>query len=143
MWQRLQTLLLGIATALTGAMLFCRFATIIGPEGSETTIGYHEKVPYLVMLIMMSTAQVIATASFKSLFLQARVSVIAGLLAVGFQIWLATDVLRNLDTMTFSITVLFPMVAAFLDFVAARQSMIDAMTVQAVRSARRARRRHL
>ena len=124
-------------------MLFCRFATIIGPEGTETTIGYHEKVPYLVMLIMMSTAQIIATASFKSLFLQARVSVIAGLLAVGFQIWLATDILRNLDTMTFSITVLFPMAAAFLDFVAARQSMIDAMTVQAVRSARKARRRHL
>ena len=143
MWQRLQTLLLSIATALTGAMLFCRFATIIGPEGTETTIGYHEKVPYLVMLIMMSTAQIIATASFKSLFLQARVSVIAGLLAVCFQIWLTTDILRNLDTMTFSITVLFPMAAAFLDFVAARQSMIDAMTVQAVRSARKARRRHL
>ena len=133
MWQRIQTLFLGIATALTGAMLFSRFATIIGPDGAEVAIGYHEKTAYLIMLIMMTTAQIAATASFKALFLQARVSIIAGLLSLGFQIWLAVDMVSNFSSMTFSMTALFPLAAAFLDFIAARQSMVDEMTIQAVR----------
>ena len=141
MWQRIQTLFLMIATGLVGSMLFCRFATIIGPDGSEAIISYHEKMPYLTMLIMMTTAQVAATASFKSLFLQARVCVIAGLLAIGFQIWLAIDFITNKEFMVFSITALFPMAAAFLDFISAKRSMVDEMTVQAVKSARKVRKR--
>ena len=141
MWQRIQTLFLMIATGLVGSMLFCRFATIIGPDGSQAIISYHEKMPYLTMLIMMTTAQVAATASFKSLFLQARVCVIAGLLAIGFQIWLAIDFIANRESMIFSITVLFPMAAAFLDFISAKRSMVDEMTVQAVKSARKARKK--
>ena len=141
MWQRIQTLFLMIATGLVGSMRFCRFATIIGPDGSEAIISYHEKMPYLTMLIMMTTAQVAATASFKSLFLQARVCVIAGLLAIGFQIWLAIDFITNKEFMVFSITALFPMAAAFLDFISAKRSMVDEMTVQAVKSARKVRKR--
>lgn len=141
MWQRIQTLFLMIATGLVGSMLFCRFATIIGPDGSQAIISYHEKMPYLTMLIMMTTAQVAATASFKSLFLQARVCVIAGLLAIGFQIWLAIDFIANRESMIFSITALFPMAAAFLDFISAKRSMVDEMTVQAVKSARKARKK--
>jgi hypothetical protein len=41
--------------------------------------------------------------------------------------------------MTFSISVLFPLVAAFLDFVSAKKSMVDEMTVQAVRGIRKNR----
>ena len=33
MWQRIQTLYFGIATALIFSMFFCIFATIIGPDG--------------------------------------------------------------------------------------------------------------
>jgi hypothetical protein len=40
--------------------------------------------------------------------------------------------------MTFSFTALFPLAAAFLDFMAAKKSMVDEMTVQAVKSARKA-----
>ena len=139
MWQRIQTLYLGIATALIFSMFFCTFATIIGPQGEELTIGYHEKLPYLTMLIMLFTAHVAATASFKAFFLQARVSVIAGLLAIGFQIWLAIDFFLNRNLMTFSITALFPLAAAFLDFMAAKRSMVDELTVQTVKTARKSR----
>ena len=141
MWQRIQTLYLGISTALMFSMFFCTFATIIGPEGEELTIGYHEKLPYLTMLIMLFTAHVAATASFKAFFLQARVSMIAALMAVGFQIWLAVDFIRFHDQMTFSFTALFPLAAAILDFMAAKRSMVDEMTVTAVRSVRSSRRR--
>ena len=139
MWQRIQTLYLGIATALMFSLFFFTFATIAGPAGEELTIGYHEKIPYLAMLIMLFTAHVAATASFKAFFLQARVSVIAALMAVGFQIWLAIDIFINRGEMSFSITALFPLAAAFLDIISAKKSMVDEMTVQAVKSARKAR----
>ena len=141
MWQRIQTLYLGVATALIFSMFFCIFATIIGPDGTEITIAYREKLPYLVLMVMMITAHIAATASFKTFFLQARVSIIAGLLAFGFQIWLGIDMLRNLNDMTFSLTALFPLVAGALDFMTAKRSMVDEMTVAAVKSARKARKR--
>ena len=141
MWQRIQTLYLGVATALMFSMFFCIFATIIGPDGAEVTIAYREKLPYLVLMIMLITSHIAATASFKTFFLQARVSIIAGLLALGFQTWIGIDILRNMDEMSFSFTALFPLAAAALDFMAAKRSMVDEMTVQAVKSARRIRKR--
>lgn len=141
MWQRIQTLYLGIATALIFSMFFSTFATIIGPEGEELRIGYHEKIPYLTMLIMLFTAHVAATASFKAFFLQARVSMIAGLMSLGFMIWLAIDIFRFNDGMSFSFTAIFPLAAAALDFMAAKRSLVDQMTVSAVRSVKSSRRR--
>ena len=141
MWQRIQTLYLGIATALIFSMFFCIFATIIGPDGAEITIAYREKMPYLVLLIMLITAHIAATASYRTFFLQARVSIIAGLLAFGFQTWIGIDILRNIDDMSFSFTALFPLAAGVLDFMAAKRSMVDEMTVMAVKSAKKARKR--
>ena len=141
MWQRIQTLYIGIATALIFSMFFCIFATIIGPDGAEITIAYREKMPYLVLLIMLITAHIAATASYKTFFLQARVSIIAGLLAFGFQTWIGIDILRNMDDMSFSFTALFPLAAGVLDFMAAKRSMVDEMTVMAVKSAKKARKR--
>ena len=133
-WQRIQTLYLGTATALIIAMFFCRFATIIGPDGAEEFIRYYEKMPFLVLLIMLTSAHVAAIGCYKAFFLQARVSMIAGLLAIGFQIWLAIDFFRYMGQMTFSVTMLFPLAAAFLDFIAARASLVDEMTVQSIKA---------
>ena len=141
MWQRIQTLYLGVATALIFSMFFCIFATIVGPDGAEVTIRYSEKMPYLVLMIMLITAHIAACASFKTFFLQARVSAIAGLLAIGFQIWIGIDFFMNRNVMSFSVTALFPLVAAFLDFLAAKKSMVDEMTLMAVKSARKTKKR--
>ena len=84
MWTRIQILYISIATILVGAMFFCDFATIIGPEGSEVTIAYREKIPFLILNIMALTAQISALASTKIRFLQMRVCIIAALLLLGF-----------------------------------------------------------
>ena len=123
------------------SMFFCTFATIIGPDGAEITIGYHEKLPYLTMLIMLTSAHVAATGCFKSWILQARVSIIAALMAPGFQIWLGVDFLRFRSEMVFSFTMLFPMAAAILDIMAARRSMVDQLTITAVKSTRKSRKK--
>ncbi len=141
MWQRLQTLYLGIATALVFSMFFCTFATIVGPNGAEITIGYSEKRQYLMLMIMMFIAHIAATASFKAFFLQARVAVIAALLSIGFQIWLGVDIFMNRHDMSFSLTAIFPLAAAILDVMAAKRSMVDEMTITAVRSAKKIRKR--
>ena len=141
MWKRIQTLYLGISTALILSMFFCKFATIIGPAGEELSIGYHEKLPYLVMLIMLFTAHVAATASFKAPFLQARVAMIAALMSMGFQIWLTVDIIRFVNEMTFHITALFPLAAAILNFMAAKRALVEEMTITAVKSIKSARRK--
>ena len=141
MWKRIQTLYLGISTALILSMFFCKFATIIGPAGEELSIGYHEKLPYLVMLIMLFTAHVAAAASFKAPFLQARVAMIAALMSMGFQIWLTVDIIRFFNEMTFPITALFPLAAAILNFMAAKRALVEEMTITAVKSMKSARRK--
>ena len=139
MWQRIQTLFLGISTAIIFSMFFCTFATIAGPEGTEVTIRYSEKLPYLTLLIMLITSHIAAVASYRTFFLQARVSTIAALLALGFQIWLAVDIIVNRNDMSFSFTALFPLIASFLDFATAKKSMVDEMTIQAVKGVRKSR----
>ena len=141
MWQRIQTLYIGIATALTIAMFFSRMATILGPEGTGLDIRYYEKIPYLVMLIMLLTAGICAIFSYKSRSLQARVCILSALMFLGFQIWLGIDFLRFRHDMVFSITLLFPLVSAALNIIAARSNLVDEMTLQAVKSAKKARRR--
>ena len=141
MWKRIQTIYLGVSTALIISMFFLNFATIIGPAGEELSIAYREKLPYLAMLIMLVTAHVAATASFKVPFLQARVAMIATLMSLGFQIWLGVDILRYMNDMTFHITALFPLAAAGLDFMAAKRALVEEMTIKAFKSLRSKRRK--
>ena len=141
MWQRIQTLYIGIATALTAAMFFCRMATILGPEGNDIDIRYYEKLPYLMMLIMLLTAGVCAVFTYKSRLLQARVCILTALMLIGFQIWLGIDFIRYHNDMVFSITLLFPIVSAILNAIAARGNLVDEMTLQAVKSAKKARKK--
>ena len=141
MWQRIQTLYLGIATGLVAAMFFCNFADIIGPEGEVLSIRYYEKTPYLILMIMILAAQICSVFSFKAWFLQARVSMISALLLVGFQIWLGIDFLSMHNEMIFNISGVFPIAATILDVLAARAAMIDELTMAAVKTTRKARKK--
>lgn len=133
MWQRIQTLYLGIATALVGSMFFCNIATIIGPEGTELGIRYYEKTPYLLLLISLITAQGCALATYKIRLLQMRVCILSALILIGFQIWLGADFLIHRKEMIFSVSIVFPIAAAILDILAAKNIMLDESMVIANR----------
>jgi len=137
MWKSIQTLYLGISTVLMAVLFFCNFATIVGPDGTELSIRYYEKTPYLVLMIMTLTAHVCAVFSYKLKFLQARVCIITALLALGMQTWFFMDFIKFRHDMVFSITMTFPIVMTILDVMAARNSIVDEMTVSAVRSVRK------
>lgn len=131
MWKRIQTLYLAISTGLIISLFFCRFATDPGSVGEDAIIRYYEKTSYLLMLIMLLTANIFAVSTFKTPMLQARVSIIAALALLGFQIWLGVDFFIYRSLMTFSVTMLFPLSASFLNFLAGRSAMIDGFTIQA------------
>lgn len=139
MWRRIQTLYTGLATALTAAMFFSPMARIIAPGGEELQIMYYEKLPYLVMLIMLLSAGIFSIFTFRNWFLQARVCVLSALMLIGFQIWLGVDFFRFRNDMVFSFTLIFPIISAILDALAARSALVDAMTIQAVRQTRKVR----
>ena len=131
MFKRIQNLYLIISTALIAAMFFCKMGTIIGETGDDAIIRYYEKIPYLLMNIMLLTANIFALFNFKNPVLQARVSVIGALLMIGFQLWLGIDFLRYKEYMVFSVTMLFPLAEAFLNFISAHSAMVDGVTAQA------------
>lgn len=137
MWQRIQTLYIAIATGLVASLFFCNIASIIGPSGEEIGIRYYEKSSFLVLMIMMLTAHVCALFCYKSWALQARVCILAGLLTLGFQIWLGIDFFRFRHEMVFNITGVFPIVCTILDIMAARSALIDQFTISAISSTRR------
>lgn len=139
MWKKTQTYLIGIATLLTIVMFFCKFATIIGPGGEELKIMYYEKLPYIVMLIMLLTAGICAVFCHKFPLLQARVCMLSALMMIGFQIWLGVDFFRYHNDMVFSPTLIFPLTGSILNVMAARKALIDGMTLQAVSSLKKKR----
>ncbi len=146
MWQRIQTLYLAIATVLIGSLFFSRFATVFG-EG-EGVILYREYTPYLLFTIMTFIAHVMCLALFKARMIQMRLCIISAIVLVAFQIWIGVDyffppegVIK--DSMVYSFTAVFPVIAAILDILAARNIFLDEAMVQAasrIRGARRKRR---
>ena len=65
MWQRIQTLYLAIATALLASMFFCKFATIVGPQGNDLEIMYWEKIPYVTLLAISTIGNIFSLFAFK------------------------------------------------------------------------------
>ncbi len=141
MWQRIQTLYLAVATALLTSMFFCKFATILGPDGVEISIKYVEKVPYLVLLAVALAGNVFSLFAFKIRIPQMRVATVAALILLAFQVWIIVDVVRGWNEMVFSVTTLFPLVAMVLDILAARNIMLDEAMVQSASRLRASKRR--
>ena len=130
MWQRIQTLYLAIATALLASMFFCKFATIVGPQGNDLEIMYWEKIPYVTLLAISTIGNIFSLFAFKIRMPQMRVATGAAILLLAFQCWFVVDLARNWNEMSFSVTALFPLIAAILDIMAARSILLDEAMVQ-------------
>lgn len=149
MWQRVQTLYLAIATILIIAMLAGNVGTIIGDQGTEN-VKYYEKTSYLIFLIMTLMANVIALFSFKARMLQMRIAMLSAILLVFFQIWLGVGFARfqlgigmeeTGARMIFSFTAIFPVIAAILNMLAARNIALDEAMVQSAYRLRKSKHR--
>ena len=137
MLKKLTTYLTFVSALLIGAMFFLHFATIIGPDNEHEKIMYYEKIPYLVMLIMLLSGSLFSILTYKIPFLQARVCMLTGLMLTGFQIWLGIDFFIWRNELVFSVTMLFPLAAAALEIIAARRAVVDGLIIQAVKQSRK------
>ena len=141
MWQRVQTLYLMIASALVVALFFSVKAFVFGPDGTHAQeFRYIAYTPYLILLIVVALLQVIALTTFKVRVLQMRTAVLAALILVALQGWLAVDFFTADDALVFRWTAVFPLVAALLDIWAARAIFRDQLLVESLSSLRKRRR---
>ncbi len=141
MWQRVQTLYLMIASALVAALFFSVKAFVFGPDGTHAQeFRYIAYTPYLILLIVVALLQVIALTTFKVRVLQMRTAVLAALILVALQGWLAVDFFTADKTLVFRWTAVFPLVAALLDVWAARAIFRDQLLVESLSSLRKRRR---
>lgn len=125
MWQRIQTLYLVLGLALLAIMFF-----------------HVENTWWLILLGVATFMQVVALIAYKHRIFQMRTAVIAGLMLVGLQIWMAVVYFGTEDKSVYNITTVFPIVAAILDFLAARNILSDEILVQSSSRLRSNRKKH-
>lgn len=143
MWQRIQTLFLAVALALTVALFFCNVSTILGADGVEAHVRYTEKLIYLILTIVSVLLLLSCLASYKIRLLQMRITIFTALILLGFQGVLVYDYFMNRADMVFSLTAVFPLVASILCFMASRKIFQDEIMVRAssrLRDSRKKRR---
>ena len=133
MWQRIQTLYLAVATGLVVALFFCVKSFSLGPGGAHVDeVKYIGFFPYLTLLILVTLLHLIALGSFKFRVLQMRTAVLAGILLLALQGWIAFDYFVAEDGVLFRWTAVFPIIAAILDFMAARCIFRDQLLIESI-----------
>ena len=124
MWQRIQTLYLLIASGLLVAMYFQPYGT-----------------GFIILFSIALAAQLLAIVALKSRTLQMRLSNLAALLLLGLQIWMAVSYFTAAPRPSLSFTAIFPIVAAILDFLAARAILRDELLVRSASRLRASKRK--
>ncbi|MBR0174189.1 MAG: DUF4293 family protein [Bacteroidales bacterium] len=124
MWQRIQTLYLLIASGLLVAMYFQPYGT-----------------GFIILFSIALAAQLLAIVALKSRTLQMRLSNLAALLLLGLQIWMAVSYFTADPRPSLSFTAVFPIVAAILDFLAARAILRDELLVRSASRLRASKRK--
>ncbi len=124
MWQRIQTLYLLIASGLLVAMYFQPYGT-----------------GFTVLFSIALAAQLLAVVLLKSRVLQMRLSSLAGLMLTGLQAWMAVSYLTAVPRPALNMTAIFPIVAAILDFLAARAILKDEFLVRSASRLRASKRK--
>ena len=133
MWQRIQTLYLAVATALTAVMLFSLKAVIPGADGSFVQeFKYTAYLPYCVLLVIIVLLNFLALTTFRFRVFQMRTAVLAAIITIALQVWLAVDYFTADPSLVFRITAVFPLVAVICDLLAARGIASDIMVAESV-----------
>lgn len=143
MWQRIQTLYLAIATALVAVLFFSLKAVIpAGDGGFLEEIKYTAYIPYLILLIVITALDVLALTSYRFRVFQMRTAVLAALITLALQVWLAVDYFTTSGTYVFRFTAIFPLIAVIFDFLAVRGIASDIMVAESVNRLRTRKKNH-
>ena len=143
MWQRLQTLYLCIATGLIVALFFSVKAFTLGSGGVHSVeLTYIKYTPYLILLILITILQLLAVFTFNARVFQMRTAVLSAILMIALQTWIGVDYFTADKEWIFKFTAVFPLVAAILNFIAARLILRDQLLVDSVSHLRSRKKNH-
>lgn len=143
MWQRLQTLYLCIATGLIVALFFSVKAFTLGSGGVHSVeLTYIKYTPYLILLILITILQLLAVFTFNARVFQMRTAVLSAILMIALQAWISVDYFTADKELIFKFTAVFPLVAAILNFIAARLILRDQLLVESVSHLRSRKKNH-
>lgn len=143
MWQRLQTLYLCIATGLIVALFFSVKAFTLGPGGVHSVeLTYIKYTPYLILLILITILQLLAVFTFNARVFQMRTAVLSAILMIALQAWIGVDYFTADKELIFKFTAVFPIVAAILNFIAARFILRDQLLVESISHLRSRKKNH-
>ena len=143
MWQRLQTLYLCIATGMIVALFFSVKAFTLGPGGVHSVeLTYIKYTPYLILLILIAILQLLAVFTFNARVFQMRTAVLSAILMIALQAWIGVDYFTADKEWIFKFTAVFPLVAAILNFIAARYILRDQLLVESVSHLRSRKKNH-
>lgn len=142
MWQRVQTLYLAIATILVAVLLFSVKAVIPAADGEVSeAFKYTSYIPYLILIILAVLLDFLALTTYKFRVFQMRTAVLAAMITLALQAWLAVDYFTTSDTVVFRFTAIFPIVAVIFDLLAVKGIAADIMVVESVSRLRSKRKR--
>lgn len=143
MWQRLQTLYLCLAAGFVVALFFSVKAFTLGPGGVHAAeLTYVKYTPYLILLILITILQLLAVFTFNARVFQMRTAVLSAILMIALQAWIGVDYFTADKEWIFKFTAVFPLVAAILNFIAARLILRDQLLVESVSHLRSRKKNH-
>lgn len=142
MWQRIQTLYLAISAVLVTILFFNDAYTVAAPDGMQYVRYLQIRSPYFAILLGILAAMILlALVSFKVRILQMRLATLSGLVALGMMGWLAYFYFTAPENVTFKWTVIFPLIIAISNFLAARGCFQDQLMVESAYRIRESRKR--
>ena len=142
MWQWIQTLYLAISAVLVTILFFNDAYTVAAPDGMQYVRYLQIRSPYFAILLGILAAMILlALVSFKVRILQMRLATLSGLVALGMMGWLAYFYFTAPENVTFKWTVIFPLVIAISNFLAARGCFQDQLMVESAYRIRESRKR--
>lgn len=140
MWQRVQTLYLAISTILIAVMLFSNEAVCYGANGEVIeSIGFTQKITHLILLIIILILNFLALTVMSHRVFQLRTAVLAAIVTLALQIWIAVDYFNIGSVFVFRLPAVFPAACIILDVLAARGILADQMLVESSSSLRKSR----
>ena len=131
MWQRIQTLYLALATGLIVAMMFSLKAVVPGADGTFLQeVNYTAYTPYIILIIVIALLDFLALTTFRFREFQMRTAVLAAIITLALQAWIAVDYFTADSSLVFRITAVFPLAAIVCDLLAARGIASDIMVAE-------------
>lgn len=143
MWQRIQTLYLAISVVLLFILCFSDLYTVLDADGMQYVTYWQFQKPYFgILLGILLAMTVLALVTFKVRILQMRLATLSGLVALGMTGWLAYYYFTMpKDVVTFKWTIIFPLIVAICNFLAARGCFQDQLMVESAYRVRESRKR--